>query len=62
VYHPEYKPSFLIADLDGEARFLFVTIAAILFIGSEIMNFMCHLHFSNMEEKMAAAVLKSSNE
>lgn len=60
VYHPEYKPSFLFADLEGTQRRLFATVASVLFIAAEVLNFLCHLHFSTMEEKMAAAVIQGS--
>ena len=58
LFHPMYKPSFLIADLDGETFFGLITVASILFCISQIMNLLCHILFSNMEEKMATAVLK----
>jgi hypothetical protein len=62
VYHPEYKPSFLISDLEGTQRRLFATVASVIFIAAEVLNFLCHWHFSTMEEKMAAAVIQGSQD
>ena len=57
LFHPEYKSTFLITNVEGDNRFIFATIATVVFCVCEFMNFMCHHHFSAMEEKMAAAVI-----
>lgn len=58
VYHPDFMPQIFIpdAELDG-GTYLFCPIMAILFMFFEVLNLQCHLHFSAMEQNMAAAVL-----
>jgi very-long-chain enoyl-CoA reductase len=63
LLHPLYKPMFWnLNDAETQKNGLLLPgiILAIFFI-SESMNLMSHIHFSNMEEKMAKAVLKNGN-
>ena len=63
VYHPEFMPQRFIPDAeqDGGTKW-FCPIVAVLFVFFEVCNLQCHLHFSNMEQKMAAAVLQNPND
>ena len=59
LFHPEYRYNFKVTNLQVDGT-VYSLIAVALFIVGEVMSFMCHLHFSNMEEKMAAAVLQGA--
>ena len=54
LFSPDYRPSFLYLDLNGEDRILFPFLASALFLAAEVLNFLCHLHFHQMEGVMAA--------
>lgn len=61
LFSPLYKPFYLIEDFQtGQQKHWFTTIIMVIFAVSEFMNFMCHLHFTNISEKMIKSVLRSS--
>lgn len=48
VYHPAKQASFLIPDSGYDSGYRwFAPIAIIWFVGCEVMNLLCHIHFAD---------------
>ena len=60
VYHPAKQASFLMPDSDSDSCYtLFAPIAILWFVGCEVMNLLCHIHFADRQQTMALAQTNS---
>lgn len=53
LFHPKYKHhSIMGLDPEGQGEIVLVSILFIIFLFVQIMNFLCHLHFSEMKNEL----------